>query len=67
MQQRQAGGVSCVAVSGTRNFYHPSEIALRSRRLFDVYGRGDDGDGEGGSLSLGRTGAIRRTKVTVRR
>jgi len=66
-QQRHEGGSSCAAVSGTRNFYDPYEIALRSRRLFDAYGRDDVGDGRGGSLTPGHTGAVRCTKVMVRK
>lgn len=50
------------AVSTTRSFYDPSEIARRSRRLWNAYG-GDGDDGRSGSVSPRRADTIRFTKV----
>lgn len=51
------------AVSTARNFYTPSEIALRSRRLCSAYGGRGDGDGGWGSVSPRRADIARHTKV----
>lgn len=51
------------AVATARSFYHPSEIALRSRRLCHTYGGRGDGDDKWGSVLPRRADTVRRTKV----
>lgn len=57
------GQVLAKAFSTARSFHDPSEIALRSRRLFSAYGGGEDGDGGRGSVSPRRAGTTRPTQV----
>lgn len=53
------------AVPTSRSFYDASEIALRSRRLFNAYGGGGHGDGGRGSVSPRGVDIVRHSKVLL--